>query len=58
MHLGISPNGGTNSKGGWEKLLFSQFSPKNVMKLKEFGPEEGVSLVLLRYANDIVARLR
>ena len=32
---GFARGGGTNSKGGCEKLLFIQFFPK---KLHEFGP--------------------
>ena len=39
--LGFSQGGGTNSKCGCKKLLFGQFSPKNCMKLKEFGPQGG-----------------
>ena len=35
--------GVANSKDGFEKLLFGQFSPQKSsrMKLKEFGPREG-----------------
>ena len=32
---------GANSKGGCEKLLFSQFFPKNCTKLKEFTTPRG-----------------
>ena len=36
------PQGGdANSKSGFKKLLFRLFSPKNCMKLNEFGPERG-----------------
>ena len=38
---GFPRAGDTNSKGGCEKLLFSQFLPKNCMILKEFGPRGG-----------------
>ena len=34
---GFSIGGGTNSKGGCERLFFGQFFPTNCMKLKEFG---------------------
>ena len=34
---GFPRGGGAKSKGGYKKLLFGQFFPKNCMKLKEFA---------------------
>ena len=42
------PRGGTNSKNEDINLLFGQVSPKNCMKMKEFGL--GAFLVPLRSA--------
>ena len=41
---GFPRGGGANSKGGCEKLLFSQFFPQNSIKLKEFGPRRRAPL--------------
>ena len=49
---GFPGGGGDNSKGGYEKLLFSQFSPQNCMKLKEFVPPKGGAGTPLKSANE------
>ena len=38
--------GGANSKGECEKLLFCKLFPKNCMKLKEFGPGGDASMAI------------
>ena len=42
--LGFPRGGGANSKGGYEKLLFGQFSPKNCIKFIEFGQDLSMHL--------------